>query len=149
MGAGGVEDQNESQIVRVEFDAAGELLGSEPNAPESVCARPAAGGCVELRWRYSPAGQEAAPSVFEVFGDGGGTMDWQTPIAEVAYRRGRADYQWTSAAFEHGARLRFAVRAKSAMGVSERNETVVIVETDALGPAPLTVFLAEPGAEQR
>jgi hypothetical protein len=35
------------------------------------------------------------------------------------------------------------------MGVSERNETVVIVEADALGPAPLVVFVSEPGAEQR
>ena len=149
VGAGGVEEQNESQIVRAELDGAGELLGPEPNAPESVRARPVAGGCVELRWRYGPAGQEVEPSVFEVFADGGGTMDWQTPVAEVAYRRGRVDYVWTSAAFEHGSRLRFAVRAKSAMGVSERNETVVIVEADALGPPSLAVFVAEHGQEQR
>jgi len=149
VGAGGVEEANESQVVRVELDAAGELLGPEPNAPESVRARPMAAGCVELRWRYSPASQEAEPSIFEVFGDGGGTMDWQTPVGEVAYRRGRVDYLWTSAAFADGARLRFGVRAKSAMGVSERNERVVVVEADAMGPAPLTVFVAEPGEEQR
>lgn len=149
VGAGGVEEENESQAVRVELDAAGELLGPEPNAPVSVCACPTAGGRVELRWRYVPEGQAVEPSAFEVFGDDGGTMDWQTPVGEVAYRRGRVDYLWTSAAFAHGARLRFGVRAKSAMGVSDRNERVVVVEADAMGPAPLTVFVAEPGEEQR
>ena len=149
VGAGGVAEQNESQVVRAEFDTSGELMGPEPNAPESLCARPTAGGCVELGWRYRPEGQEVEPFVFEVFGDGGGAMDWQTPIDNVAYRRGRVDYSWKSTAFEHGALLRFAVRAKSAAGVSERNEKVVVVEADALGPAPLAVFAAEPGQEQR
>jgi hypothetical protein len=149
VGAGGVEEQNELLVARVELDGSGELLGPEPNAPESVCARPVAGGRVELSWRYDPTGQEAEPSVFGVFANAGGTMDWQTPMAEVAYRRGRVNYVWTSGAFEHGARLRLAVRAKSVMGFSERNEATVLVEADALGPAPLAMFVAEHGQEQR
>lgn len=150
VGGGGVEEQNCSQVVRVALDDAGDLIGPQPNEPESVAARPLSGGRVGLGWRYNALGQEVAPAVFEIFGDGGtGVMDWDSPIGSVGYRRGKVDYEWTSEPFADGSRWQMAVRGKSEAGTSERNERTVVVWAAAAGPEPVPILVAELGAERR
>jgi len=144
------EEENCSQVVRVELDDGGDLIGPQPNEPESVVARPVSGGRIGLGWRYNALGQEVAPAVFEIFGDGGtGVMDWDSPIGRVDYRRDKVDYAWISEPFDDGSRLQMAVRGKSEAGTSEPNERTVVVWAVAVGPEPEPVLVAELGAERR
>jgi hypothetical protein len=150
VGAGGVSEMNCRQVVRVELDEAGELVGPQPNSPESLATSASSGGRIELGWRYNPAGQEAAPVAFDVFGDGGtGSMAWETPIDSVEYRVGMVDYSWISEPFAHDTRAQFAVRARSGAGVRERNERTAMAWARSLGPEPLACVVAEPGTERR
>ena len=146
VGAGGVEEGNTDCVAGVGFDAAGQWLGLAPNAPECLRATAQSGGMVVLGWRYNPAGEAIAPSRFAVFGEQtDGAMDWDTPVGEVSYRSGRADYVWRVGPFEHGTRLAWSVRAVSAGGVSDGNEVQAVVWTDGCGPISASGLMVQPG----
>ena len=148
IGAGGVEEQSQRNVRRVEFDAAGTLVGPRPNGPSHVQVAASAGGRFDLRWRYAWPDEEVPPAAFRIYSDGGtGTMDYVTPVATVPHRVGKADYRYTSAPFAHGTAVQWAVRAAAASGLEEKNDMVVAAKADATGPPAVGHVAAERGRE--
>jgi hypothetical protein len=69
---------------------------------------------------------------FNVFSDAGtGTMDWDTPVAQMH------GLIYLSAAFAHDTVVQFGVRAVSPDGDSELNTVTVSGTADAQGPAAI------------
>ena len=135
IGGGGVESEASRPARVAEFDVESALLGPRPNGPSELTARAAAGGRFELRWVYPSRRQEAAPSGFHIYHDGGtGLIDYGTVVASVPYRRGRVHYHWLSGPFGHGARRIWSVRAVSAEGVDDGNILTAAGGADAEAP---------------
>jgi len=126
IGGGGVECADVGSVQRVEFDAAGALIGPRPNAPTNLQVRPVAGGKFALRWTYSPCGEQTAPAEFRIYHDGGtGAVQYDAPVGVVGYRSGRFAYSYVSDAFADQTKVQWVVRAASSEGVEEDNTAVV------------------------
>ncbi|HMQ14397.1 MAG TPA: hypothetical protein PKC49_00330 [Phycisphaerae bacterium] len=108
----GVASRGSGAVPRVWDDSAD--VGDLPNNPSGL-ARVQVGSAVRLSWIYEPAGQQAPPDRFDVFG--GDPMDWQTVVASVPYVAGRRRYAWKSGEMTDGDVAQFSVRARSAAGV--------------------------------
>ncbi len=135
INGGGVEEWAEETVSITGFDASGNWVGARPNPPGDLRVIPLAGGKFLLQWTYTREGEQAEPAAFRVYHDGGsGSVDYNTIIASVAYRRGRFHYMYTSIAFTHGTRVRWAVRAASAAGAEEKNTQVAFGWADAAAP---------------
>jgi hypothetical protein len=94
-----------------------------------------AGGRLSLRWTYTREGEQVEPQSFRLYHDGGsGSVDYDTVIATVPYRRGRFHYRFESAPFADGTRVRWAVRAVSATGAEDLDTVVVSGWADASAP---------------
>ena len=92
-------------------------VGAIPNTPSDVRVCQFGSDKVLVQWGYNPIWEQAAPASFDVFSDGGtGTMDWTTPVANVAFEDGEMAYGWVSGVLAAGA-WRFNVRAKTSGGV--------------------------------
>ncbi len=136
INGGGVENWSDEVVASTGFDAAGDWVGSRPNAPADLRVTPGAGGKFVLRWTYSRPGEQAEPAAFRLYNDGGtGSVDFETIVATVEYRRGRFHYCYSSEAFASGTRVRWVVRAVSAEGVEDTNEQVAFGWADALAPS--------------
>ncbi len=150
IGAGGVEEAGTDNLATVEFDAAGNWVGARPTGPANLRVRPLAGGRFELRWTYSEPNTAAAGEAieFRVFSDGGtGTMDYVTAVATIAVRARRLHYRYATAAFPHGAKVKWAVRAYTAQTVHDGNTNAVFAWADAEGPPAVPAFVARRGQE--
>jgi hypothetical protein len=128
----GVEDVEPVRLVRVEFDAAGELVGSRPNPPIGLELVQGANGLMTLRWVHVTAGQVAAAKRYRIFVDSGAGMPG-TPTHLVAFDGGR-EYRKALGTFAHGTQITVAIEAQSAAGgVSRRVE--IAGTADASAPA--------------
>jgi hypothetical protein len=129
----------DSPVCIVRIGADGNVLGSTPNPPDDLTASPIIGGRIRLRWRYSVAGQQAAPAGFVIFLD---TFD----AAHAAVPAGgglKGDYGWTSGVLIHGTVYRFCVRAYTDAGELSDNTAFVAVQADSQGPPAITGLTAE------
>lgn len=148
VNGGGVEEKGEDNTAVVEFDGDGLWTGARPNRPTGLWVRPIAGGRFELRWGYAPRGEQAEPSEFRVFTDGGGgAVEYAAAVGQAAYRAGRRAYRFVTPAFAHGARVRWAVRAVTADGVDDGNTATVVGVADAIGPLPVYDLAVEVGPD--
>lgn len=140
----GVTSLYASDRTRLDFDGSGVRRDAMPAAPVSVSAKPIAGGKFLVTWLYDGIGEAVFPSRFLVFaGATAETIDYGTPLTDsvtglayVAARPGRRVYQFTTAAFSHGASRAFAVRSVNAALVAELNVRTtrnVIAQATALG----------------
>ena len=144
VGGGGVESPPTEPAVSVAFDAAGGCAGGRPNAPMALSVSAASGGRFVLRWSYAAVGEEVSPSEFRIYSDGGtGTVDYDNAVAQVAYVRGQIHFRYTTSEAAHGARRKWGVRAVSASGRDDGNETTVEALADASGPEPHPNLLGE------
>lgn len=148
IGGGGVESEASHPSRVAEFDGSGNLIGPRPNSVVGLSVRPSGGGAFEVRWVYVSRVEEASPSEFRLFHDsGGGTVDYNTVVATVAYRRGGAHYSYVSGTFAHDARVIWGVRAATAAGVDDGNvaQAAAFADAEAPGahPGVLLVCLAE------
>lgn len=135
IGGGGVENVTDEITAVVPFDDGGDWVGLKPNAPTDLRVTAASGGKFTLKWTYNRAGEQVEPSQFRIYNDAGsGTVDYETVVSMVTYRRGRFHYETLSSAFDDGARVRWSVRAVSAGGVEEENLVVVEQWADAQAP---------------
>ena len=132
----------ESGLVRARVDAGGSLVGSVPNAPADLSAKAIDAAKVELVFHYPAFFQEVAPAEFKVYYDnGGGSIDYGTPLATISYVEGRDVYSWTSGALSGGTTYLFAVRARSAADDEEQNGNEVSVMAISAGPpTQMTAF---------
>ncbi len=137
VGGGGVESPSSAPPVSVVFDAAGGFLGGRPNSPMALTVTLASGGRFVPRWSYSDVGEEASPTQFRVYTDGGtGTIDYDHAVGQIAFRTGQVHFSHTSDAHVHGARRRWGVRAVTDAGRHDGNEIRVQEVADAEGPEP-------------
>lgn len=135
IGGGGVESAASHPTRVAEFDGAGSLIGLRPNTVVGLSVRASAGGRFVVHWVYVSRFEEATPSEFRIFHDnGGGTVDYNTVVATVAYRRGAAHYSYASGAFAHGTRMIWGVRAATATGVDDGNVAQDAAFADAEAP---------------
>lgn len=144
VGGGGVESASSQPAVSVAFDAAGDFVGGRPNPPAALSASPTAEGRFVLRWSYSDLNEEVSPSEFRIYSDGGtGTMDYENAVGQVAYSLGQVHFNYTTGTHAHGAKRMWGVRAVSALGRDDANETAVTRNADASGPDPHPNLLGE------
>lgn len=143
VGAGGVEDLVGAPISVARFDAAGALVAPAPNAVQELSVAAESGGRFRLSWMYDETNQERPPTEFRVYNDAASprTVDYAAPIAAAAYRFRRGHFSWTSAAFAHGARIRWAVRAAAADGMlSPIGAEIIAVAVSNGPPVPPALF---------
>ena len=118
-----------SDACIVYIDENGDMRPASLNSPTGLTAEPRVGGTIRLRWYYFSAGQDIAPTEFQVYIDG-------EPAGTVTYNRGHL-YSWTSDALTHGQEYEFLVTAVCANGESQ-NEDAVTATADGEGPAAIT-----------
>ena len=99
------------------------------------------GNKIQLIWFYCPLEQESGPASFNVYCDGGtGQIDYESPIATIAYR-GRKFYSYKSAALEAG-RYLFAIRAEDDGGVENASLAQFSIQLDAANPDKIEILSA-------
>ena len=142
--ADGRESPVTQSEARLELDGEGSAVADRPSAPLALHAEPLPAAQVRLRWRYRVGYTGLEPEVFRIFGDGGtGTIDYETPLGEVAYRAGRAWHVWISGALAPGVVHQLAVRAVAAGDVWDDPPAVVQATPDATPPGIVDALNAE------
>lgn len=135
VGGGGAENRLDETVVEAVFDATGQWIGARPNPPTDLRVSALSGGRFLVKWTYSPQGEQAEPGEFRVYTDSGvGTIDYSSPVGTITYHRGRVHFEYTSAAFAHGTRTRWSVRAATATGIEERNAQLATAWAEAQAP---------------
>ncbi len=133
-----------SSEARLELDAEGAVVADRPPAPVAAWAAARPAGAAEVGWRYRAGPDDAAPAVFRVYGDGGtGTVDEETPLAEVAHVPGRTHYRATVTGLAAGAANVLRVRAETAAGLADAGEALATVTPDATSPEPVEALEVE------
>jgi hypothetical protein len=142
VGAGGVEEDSAKNVTSVAFGPDGAWLGLRPNSPSDLRISCLSGGRFALRWSYNEKNQQASPSEFRIFTDGGtGSIDYDEPVAVVQCRGRRMHFQHVTVAWPHGTRVSWSVRAFAASGVHDGNTHIASAFADAEGPAAATLGL--------
>lgn len=120
-------EQTLRAAVKAAIDASGGLEAAGPNDIFELAARQISGGRVELVWYYCPIEQGKCPVEMRVYFDGGtGEVDYQNPVATVAYKGRRFD-RYQSDRLEQG-RYLFAIRAADAAGSERESMGQVAIE---------------------
>jgi hypothetical protein len=136
VGGGGIENWSDVTGTRVVFDAAGDWVGTLPNAPSDLRMETLARGRFSVQWTYLPQGQEAEPAGFHVYtSEGGDAVDYGSVYASVPYVRGRIHYGHVTDPLPDGQRVGWAVRAFSASFQEEQNTSQVFGEARNRPPA--------------
>ena len=123
------------------------------NEPEDLAVTAIAGGVLEVRWRYSEAGQPAEPTGFKIYSVSDDPEPVWTLLATIPLR-GSSRYRWNSAALAHETELSVCVRTYKTYtyGTGEEaydvdyetaNEATVTGTADAEGPPAITGLTAE------
>ena len=81
----GLEEQNIECAVTIVLDAAGRDISSQPMPPFGLARFAMAAGLVRVEWSYGQASGPQAPQGFYVYIGSGGTPDYATPVATVAF----------------------------------------------------------------
>jgi hypothetical protein len=124
-----------SNMIVVEIDSGDNLVGAQPNAPQSLSAICLSAGRIALDWYYNAAGQEAPPSVFNVYHNAGsGAVDYGTIVGTATYIQGKGVYRFETGALSDGVRYTLAVRAQTAAGAEEKNTVTVSEVAIVTGP---------------
>ena len=140
-----------SEPTRVDFDGSGNLItGRLPNAPLRVVAAPIAAGKFALTWEYDPYGQGTVPVDFQVFeGADAGSVNYAAPLTDsvtglstVPVVGSRRRYAFTTGAFSDGSSHVFAVRARNATPVAEKNTFTSQPKTARSTAAALTAMVS-------
>jgi len=133
VSASGKGELGTGALVRLSLDESGQQRSARPNQVSGLEALAEAGGKIRLRWWYMPAGQEAGPDLFAVYGDGGtGEVDYGVAVGTVAYC-GAGSYEYVSEAHAGGQARRFSVRSIAADGTDDGNTTCAGAVADDCG----------------
>jgi hypothetical protein len=144
VGAGGVENEDGSNVFVVYTDGSGHFKDPVPIAVGNLFAQPAAGGMIRLFWSHFVERGFSSPTHFQIFDNAGsGPVDYGTPISEVL---GGGGLQFSAAVgpYSHGDRVTFGVRAAikdgaTVIGLDENTLTATAV-ADAEGPPAPSVL---------
>jgi len=117
IGPGGLEARTSPAPIGLVIGQAGEVLGGLPGDVERAWAQPAGAGRIQVCWRYSPTYETDRPVEFRIYHDaGGGSIDYEQPVAVMVWDLRRNTYRWLSEPYADGTRVRFGIRAASAVG---------------------------------
>jgi len=133
----------DSPVCTIVIDEDGEMSLAAPNPPVSLTIEKVAGAKMQLRWRYTPIGEEISPTGFKIYMDSGGGFDFETPEDTVAYSQGRSgEHTWISGTLSHGQTYRFTVRSYRTGAGESANTDFVAAAADSQGPAAITGLAA-------
>jgi hypothetical protein len=140
----GIESPITQSEARIELDASGAPVPDRPAGALAIGAQAMPLGAVRLTWRYRPGITGVVPQVFRIFGDGGGgTIDYGSPLGEVAYEMGRVAYAATIEGLASGVEHQLAVRAVAQGEVWDEQPATAPVTPDADAPGEVTALKAE------
>lgn len=138
VGAGGVENEDDSNVFVVYTDGSGEFKDPVPVAPGNLVARPAAGGMIRLTWSHFTERGFSDPTHFRVYDNAGsGPVDYGTEILELP-APGGVNVSVLVGPYSHGTTVTFGVRAliksgETVLGLDE-NVLTATATADAEGP---------------
>jgi len=142
--ARGIESPTAQGEVRLELDWQGCRVPDRPAGVLALSAWPRPGAKARLDWRWRAGLGGVLPRAFLIFGDGGtGTLDYQVPLGEVAYRGAQNSYTWESGELIGGLEHQLAVRAVSADGAWDEQPAITRVTPDAQPPGCVDALQAE------
>ena len=142
--ARGIESPITQSEARIELDASGARVPDRPAGALAIGAQAMPLGAVRLTWRYRPGITGVVPQVFRIFGDGGGgTIDYGSPLGEVAYEMGRVAYAATVEGLASGVEHQLAVRAVAQGEVWDEQPATAPVTPDADAPGEVAALEAE------
>jgi len=142
--ARGIESPITQSEARIELDASGARVPDRPAGALAIGAQAMPLGAVRLTWRYRPGITGVVPQVFRIFGDGGGgTIDYGSPLDEVAYEMGRVAYAATVEGLASGVEHQLAVRAVAQGEVWDEQPATAPVTPDADAPGEVAALEAE------
>lgn len=140
----GLEELNLDCAAEVVIDATGLDVTDRPQPPTGLRVDPLPGGSLRVGWHYPIARGPKAPTGFHVYVGTGGTPDYSSPAATVAYSLGFMNaFAVTLTGLTGGTAYTVAVRAYNASG-DEPNATVVTATAKTSGPAPVDSLTATP-----
>lgn len=129
----GYEDKNVDAVVTIVTDASGHDITGRPAAPQALTATAAKGATIRLDWAYAfPSGTVPAPTGFHVYIGTGGTPNYGSIAATVAYT-GLMHYQTTLSGLTSGATYTIGVRAYNALA-EEPNTNTATATADGAAP---------------
>jgi hypothetical protein len=138
----GDEEHTRGAAVVVRMGHDGRPAPPAPNDVFALHSVQVAGGRVRLEWLYCPLDQQAELVRFNIYKDNaGGPVDFDTPLATVAYQ-GRRFHRCLTDALPDGTH-RFVVRAESADGVESEPGPMVSCSVRTTGPESVTILAAE------
>jgi hypothetical protein len=129
---------DDSPVCTIVIDGDGEMAPNTPNPPVSLTIEKLAGAKLQLRWRYTPIGEEISPTGFKIYMDSGSGFDFGSSISTVQSLIRAADYKWTSGALTHGQLYRFIVRSYRSGAGESQNTDFVAATADSQGPLAIT-----------
>ena len=142
--ARGIESPITQSEARIERDASGARVPDRPAGALAIGARAMPLGVVWLAWWYRPGITGVVPQAFRIFGDGGGgTIDYGSPLGEVAYEIGRVAYAATIEGLASGVEYQLAVRAVAQGEVWDEQPATARVTPDADAPGEVAALEAE------
>jgi len=142
--ARGIESPITQSEARIELDASGAPVPDRPAGALAIGAQAMPLGAVRLTWRYRPGITGVVPQVFRIFGDGGGgTIDYGSPLGEVAYEMGRVAYAATIEGLASGVEHQLAVCAVAQGEVWDEQPATAPVTPDADAPGEVAALEAE------
>jgi hypothetical protein len=141
--ARGIESPITQSEARIELDVSGARVPDRPAGVLALEARAMPLGVVRLAWRYRPGITGVVPEAFRIFGDGGGTIDYGSPLGEVSFETGRVAYAATVEGLASGIEHQLAVRAVTQGEVWDEQPATARVTPDADAPGEVAALVAE------
>jgi hypothetical protein len=128
------EEQNLDCAVTIALDASGNDITNCPAPPVGLRAFPLVGGSIRVEWYYPPTRGATTPTGFNVYIGTGGSPNYATPAATVAYGTGIFNTLVANlSSLTNETTYCIGVRAHNTSG-EETNTTSVSVTADATGP---------------
>ena len=138
----GLEDQNLDCAISITLDSNGNDITARPLPPLALRAFAQAAGSIRVEWYYPQSAGPTAPTGFNVYTGTGGSPDYESPAATVAFSAGIANtFVSDLTGFIDGMVYTIGVRAFNATA-EESNTNTVSVTADATGPAAVVALTA-------
>jgi hypothetical protein len=132
----GLEEKNVDSLLEIVIDAAGEDVTGRPVPPEGLLASPIADADLRVEWTHPQIHPTGLPTGFRVYKGTGGTPDYNTVAATVAYL-GHVAHRTTLTGLTPGTEYAIGVRAYNASG-EEENDVVVLATPSDTAPSNVT-----------
>lgn len=139
---GNGEEQNLDCSAVIVLDADANDITNRPMPPAGLRGFATPNASIRVEWYYPPTSGPKVPTGFHVYIGTGGTPDYSTPAATVAFNLGLFNtFVSNLSGPSDGETYAIGVRAFNASG-EETNSVVVSVAADATGPAAVDSLVA-------